>query len=72
MLFYDDGKKTVCIERFLYAAVLLVSMGTAFGNYENEEEFRRIIAEADSNMYRVKSMREKGGQFSSGNDGRRC
>ena len=34
-------------------------MGTAFGNYENEGEFRQIIAEADNNMYQVKAKRKK-------------
>ena len=33
--------------------------GTAFGNYENEGEFRQIIAEADNNMYQVKAKRKK-------------
>ena len=36
-----------------------LSMGTAFGNYENEGEFRQIIAEADNNMYQVKAKRKK-------------
>ena len=33
-------------------------MGTAFGNFENEEEFKKIISDADNRMYEIKQKRK--------------
>lgn len=35
-----------------------LSMGTAFGNFENEEEFKKIISDADNRMYEIKQKRK--------------
>ena len=34
--------------------------------YENEGEFKQIIAEADNNMYQVKAMRKKNAPYKIG------